>query len=192
MSTIIPKNTALLVMDYQNGIAGRMPNIDEIVVKMKRTIETARQAGITIGYVRVAFADEDYEKVPPTNKAFAGYVASRGMHADDEATQIDSRIAPKEGDIVVRKVRYGAFSTTDLDKQLRARGIDTLILAGFSTSGVVLSTVRDAADKDYAIFVLEDLTGDPKQEVHDMLMQHVFPRQAEVITSDELTKLLAL
>jgi len=191
MSTIIPEKTALLVMDYQNGIAGRMPNIDKIVVKMKQTIELARAKGLTIGYVRVAFTDEEYAKVPSTNKVFSSLTADRGMHTDDESTQIISDIAPQANDIVVRKVRIGAFSTTDLDAQLKARGIDTLILAGFSTSGVVLSTIRDAADKDYDLYVLKDLTGDRNEEVHNGLMEYVFPRQAEVITSDELTQFLA-
>ena len=72
------------------------------------------------------------------------------------------RVAPRTGDIVVRKVRVGAFSTTDLDAQLRERGVDTLILAGISTSGVVLSTVRDASDRDYRVVVLADATADPE------------------------------
>ena len=64
------------------------------------------------------------------------------MGADSPATQIDERVAPAAGDIVVRKVRVGAFGTTDLDQQLRARGVDTLVLAGISTSGVTISTLR--------------------------------------------------
>jgi nicotinamidase-related amidase len=84
----------------------------------------------------------------------------------------------------------GAFSTTDLDQQLRARGITTLILAGISTSGVVLSTIRDGADRDYRIFVLADATADFDAEVHDVLMTKIFPRQADVITVAELGEML--
>ena len=94
-------------------------------------------------------------------------------------------------DIVVRKTRVGAFSTTDLDEQRRERGIDTLILAGLSTSGVVLSTVRDAHDRDYRVFVLADLTADPDQEVHEFLIGRVFPSQAQVITSADLSGLMS-
>jgi nicotinamidase-related amidase len=92
---------------------------------------------------------------------------------------------------MVRKTRVGAFSTTDLDRRLRDRGIDTLILAGISTSGVVLSTVRDAADRDYRVFVLADGSADPDAGLHETLTEKVFPRQAHVITTTELPALLA-
>jgi nicotinamidase-related amidase len=91
---------------------------------------------------------------------------------------------------VVRKVRVGAFSTTDLDAQLRERGVDTLILAGISTSGVVLSTVRDASDRDYRVLVLADATADPEPDVHAFLTERIFPRQADVITVGDLDDLL--
>jgi nicotinamidase-related amidase len=99
-------------------------------------------------------------------------------------------VAPQHGDIIVRKTRVGAFSTTDLARQLADRGIDTLILAGISTSGVVLSTVRDASDRDYALYVLSDATADRDESVHACLIEQVFPRQADVITVSELGALL--
>lgn len=92
---------------------------------------------------------------------------------------------------MVRKTRVGAFSTTDLERQLSDRQIDTLILAGISTSGVVLSTVRDASDRDYRVLVLSDACADPDPEVHALLIAKVFPRQADVITSAQLHGLLA-
>jgi len=93
--------------------------------------------------------------------------------------------------VVVRKTRVGAFSTTDLDNQPRSRGVDTLILAGISTSGVLLSTVRDASDRDYRVFVLADVSADPEPDVHDFLIQRIFPRQADVITLADLGDLLS-
>ena len=92
---------------------------------------------------------------------------------------------------MVRKTRVGAFSTTDLDHRLRERGIHTLILAGISTSGVVLSTVREAADRDYELFVLADATADPNPDVHGFLLERIFPRQAEVITGRDLDRRLS-
>jgi nicotinamidase-related amidase len=80
----------------------------------------------------------------------------------------------------------GAFSTTDLETQLRDVGISTLILAGISTSGVVLSTLRDASDRDYQIVVLADGCPDPGPEVHSVLMRKVFPCQACVAAVAEL------
>ena len=99
--------------------------------------------------------------------------------------EIDPRIAPAEGELVVRKKRVGAFSTTDLREQLDARGIDTLVLAGVATSGVVLSTVRDAADRDYRLVVLEDGCWDSDPEVHRVLTGKVFPRGGATVTTVE-------
>jgi len=90
----------------------------------------------------------------------------------------------------VRKTRVGAFSTTDLDAQLKARSVTTLILTGISTSGVVLSTVRDAADRDYRLFVVADATADPQPDVHAMLIDKVFPGQAQVIEVADAERLL--
>ena len=112
------------------------------------------------------------------------------MSADAPGTQIDERVAPAEGDIVVRKSRVGAFGTTDLDQQLRARGIDTLILAGISTSGVTISTLLDAHDRDYRLFVLADATADPEPETHAFLIGTFFPKRATVIEVADLEGLL--
>jgi nicotinamidase-related amidase len=65
-----------------------------------------------------------------------------------------------------------------------------LLLAGLSTSGVLLSTVRDAHDRDYRVFVLADVSADPEPDVHDFLTQRIFPRQAHVITMAELESLM--
>jgi nicotinamidase-related amidase len=99
--------------------------------------------------------------------------------------------APEPADIVVRKTRVGAFSTTDLDTQLRDRNITTLILAGITTSGVVLSTLRDAHDRDYRVVVLADAGADSHSDVHDFLIEKIFPRQAQVITIAGLPALLS-
>ena len=88
-------------------------------------------------------------------------------------------------------MRVGAFGTTDLDQQLRARGVDTLVLAGISTSGVVISTLVEAHDRDYRLFVLADAIADPDAELHASLMGGYFPKRAEVIEVDDLPGLLA-
>ncbi|MEV0739635.1 isochorismatase family protein [Streptomyces sp. NPDC050549] len=90
----------------------------------------------------------------------------RGRRGEDAAPRgrldPDRQAAhPEDGDVVVRKIRHGSGSTTDLHQQLSDRGIDTLVLAGISTSGVVLSTVMDATDRDYRVLVLSDGVADP-------------------------------
>jgi nicotinamidase-related amidase len=192
LPAIDPGRTALLVMDYQAGILDRLPGADDLVALAAETISLVRGRGAQVGFVRVAFEDADYDAIPPTSMMGARVAsAGRAFHAGSPVTAIHQQVAPEPGDIVVRKTRVGAFSTTDLDKQLRDRGVDTLLLAGLSTSGVVLSTVRDAHDRDYRVFVLADLTADPEPEVHEFLTGKIFPRQAYVITTPDLAALLA-
>jgi nicotinamidase-related amidase len=187
-----PRHTALLVMDYQPGIVDSLPDPDALLDRTAGAIELARGRGATIGYVRVAFEDADYDAMPATSR-MAAVAASAGraaFHADSPTTAVHERVAPEPGDIVVRKIRVGAFSTTDLDEQLRARGITTLILAGISSSGVVLSTVRDASDRDYRLLVLADCCADREPDVHEFLVARIFTKQAQVIAGDDLPGLL--
>jgi nicotinamidase-related amidase len=141
--------------------------------------------------VRVAFDDADYDAVPPHSR-FAPILKAvgRGFHSDAPATAVHGDLAPQPGDIVVRKTRVGAFSTTDLDRQLKERGVVTLLLAGISTSGVVLSTVRDAADRDYRVVVVADACADREPAVHEFLTSKVFPAQAQVVHLADLERLL--
>jgi nicotinamidase-related amidase len=113
------------------------------------------------------------------------------LHADAPTSQIHGTLSPQPGDISVRKVRVGAFSTTDLEQQLRERGVTTLILAGISTSGVVLSTVREAMDRDYQILVLNDACADPDPQAHAFLVETLFPRHATVVDVNDLQRLFA-
>jgi nicotinamidase-related amidase len=96
------------------------------------------------------------------------------------------QVAPRSGEVIVAKRRVGAFSTTDLETILRAQGITSLVMCGIATSGVVLSTVRWAADMDYELVVVEDCCADGDDEVHRVLTQKVFPRQARVVSAQDI------
>ena len=86
---------------------------------------------------------------------------------------------------MVVKKRVSAFSGSDLEVLLRSLDVTHLVLTGIATSGVVLSTLREAADKDYRLTVLADGCLDADEEVHRVLIEKVFPRQAEVVSVDE-------
>lgn len=187
-----PSRTALLLMDLQPSILASLPDADAFLAELRRAREAARASGATIGYVRVALSEEDAAHVPAHSRFAAAAERVHEIGPDHPAVSVDPRIAPADGEIVVRKSRYGAFSTTDLHEQLQARGIDTLVLAGISTSGVVLSTARDAVDKDYRLVVLSDGTFDRDPEVHRVLTEKVYPnQQAAVVTIDELITALS-
>jgi nicotinamidase-related amidase len=192
LPSIDPRHTALLVMDYQVQLVNSLSDAEVLLSRTAGAIAFVRRHGGQIGYVRVAFEDADYAAIPSTNK-MAARVAAMGRTLSNEspAAAIHDRVAPEPGDVMVRKTRVGAFSTTDLAEQRRRRDISSLILAGVSTSGVVLSTLRDAADRDYQVFVLADACADPDPGVHEFLTQKIFPRQADVITTTELEGLLS-
>src|SRR6266699_1708911 len=185
-----PKHTALLVMDFQQGIVQRIPGLEPLLARVQRIITDVRDHGGTVAYVRVAFTEEDWAAVPPAHAIFAQVSENRMMHHEDPSTAIHDSLAPQPGDIVVRKTRVGAMSTTELDRQLRDRGIDTLVLAGISTSGVVLSTLVEATDRDYRLYVLSDGTEDPDEQARDVLLGRIFPRRAQVIDTAALRTLL--
>ena len=107
------------------------------------------------------------------------------MTISEDSSQIHDSLALRPAEPVVTKLRVSAFAGSDLEVILRSRRIDTLILTGIATSGVVLSTLREAADKDYGLIVLSDACLDADPEVHRVLMEKVFPRQADVMTVDE-------
>ena len=185
-----PSQCALLIMDYQPVVLDTLSGADKLVGHANEAIDIVRRRGGHVGFVRVAFEDGDYAIVPATNRAFSAIAAGRHLHASAAATAIHPDLQVRPGDMVVRKTRVGAFSATDLDEQLTNLGVTTLILAGLHTSGVVLSTVRDAADKDYRLILLSDCIRDSSQELHAVLMGQVFPRQADIVSVAGLYPLL--
>jgi nicotinamidase-related amidase len=189
VNPIDPERTALLLMDFQPGVLSRYP-ADAVLANAIALREAARAAGVLVGYVHVALTPEEAAAVPPSNAVFSG-MAARMAGADPAASEVDPRLGVGEEEPVFRKIRIGALSTTDLDARMRERDIDTLILAGVSTSGVVLSTVRDAADKDYRLIVVGDACSDLDDEVHRVLLEKVFPRQAEVVSTADALAVLA-
>jgi nicotinamidase-related amidase len=110
------------------------------------------------------------------------FVATGNM---EEMIRVHPDIAPLSGEITVIKRRVSAFTGSDLEVVLRAFSIEHLILSGIATGGVVLSTVREAADKDYILTVLKDCCADPDEEVHRVLTTKIFPRQADVINAED-------
>jgi nicotinamidase-related amidase len=187
LPAVDPRRTALLVMDFQPSALDYLSHIETLLDRAAAAIGAARRCGVQIVYVRFSFDDADYDRVPAHNM-MAPLIAAAGRtrHHDSPATAVHQAIAPEPDDIVVRKTRVGAFATTNLHEQLRQRGITTLILAGVSTGGLVLSTVRDAYDRDYQVWVLTDACADPDPETHRFLTDTIFPRQVHTLTVVEL------
>jgi nicotinamidase-related amidase len=177
---------ALLVMDVQRGVVERVTGPSELLGRLAHAIEAARRAEVPVIFVRVAFR-AGHPEVSARNRSFSALTSRAGTTfvEESEATQIHPGVAARADDPVVVKKRVSAFSGSDLEVLLRSLDITHLVLTGIATSGVVLSTVREAADKDYRLTVLSDGCVDPDDEVHRVLIEKVFPRQADVVSVDE-------
>jgi nicotinamidase-related amidase len=187
---LVPGATALLVMDFQDAWLATLADPDVVVAQAAAAIGWAREHEIEVAYARVTFTTADYAAVPEQNVIFNQIARPPGaLDADAPGNDIDERVAPAWTDKVVHKTRVSAFQRTDLDAWLRGMGIDTLILAGISTSGVVLSTVCDGADLDYRLVVLADACADRDPTIQQVLMEQVFPQRATVTTVAGLPEL---
>jgi nicotinamidase-related amidase len=182
--------TALLVMDMQEMIVTRLAQAGDVLTPTRAAIDAAHAAAIPVIYVVVGFRP-GYPEISPRNKSFSAVRQQQSpLSTVANAMEIHSAIAPQSTDIVVTKHRVSAFSGSDLEMILRAQDISHLVLCGIATSGVVLSTLREASDKDYQLTVLADCCFDSDEEVHRVLLSKVFPRQADVVQSEEwITKL---
>lgn len=183
MNDAVRADTALLLMDLQPGILANYADADYLP-RIRRALAAARHAGLPVIWVRVAFRD-GYPEVSADNAIFGSIRGSGRLLETTPAAQIHPELDRQPQDVVVTKRRIGAFAGSDLDVVLRGGGIRHLVLAGVSTSGVVLSTVRLAADLDYRLTVLADGCMDGDAEVHRVLTEKVFPRQATVRTIDD-------
>ncbi len=184
--------TALLIADFYEAMMTAIPHaVDRDVVG--RTValqQAARDAGLMVCYCATVFRP-GYPEIGTRNKTFGARKASGQPAVFDPLAVIHPAVAPIEGEVVVGKHRVNALYGTGLDVAMRANDVNTLIILGYATSGVVLSTVRYASDLDYNLYVVEDCCSDSDPEVHDFLTERIFPRQAEVVQSADVIAALA-
>ena len=185
--------TALLIADFYADMMTSLPHaVDRgVVAKTQAVQQAARDAGLLVCYSATVFRP-GYPEISDRNKTFSQRKASGAPAVSDPIQVIHEGVRPIEGEIVVGKHRVNALYGTDLDMSLRANNIETIVLLGYATSGVVLSTTRYAADSDYRLYIVEDCCSDSDPEVHDFLTQRIFPRQADVVQSEDVIKALAV
>lgn len=186
LSFDIPR-TALIGMDCQTGIVSiyAKPQ-EEFVDRASRALRAARDAGMLVVFVEVGFRP-GLPEVSERNKLFAA-IKTSSQHQklfEGAAGKTHPALGPEPADVVVTKHRVSAFTGTDLEMVLRARGIETLVLFGIATSGVVLSTLLEASDSDYNLVVIADCCADLDAGLHEALLSRLFPMRAEVLTAAE-------
>jgi nicotinamidase-related amidase len=161
----------------------------QVVERTQRLQHVAREAGLFLCYCATVFRP-GYVEISERNKTFSARKHSGSSPVSDPVELIHPAVRPAASEVVVGKHRVNALHGTALDLILRANARDTLLILGYATSGVVLSTIRAAADLDYRLIVVEDCCADQDADVHDFLTQRIFPRQAEVVTSSDVIQAL--
>jgi nicotinamidase-related amidase len=185
MLELDPKTTALILIDLQKGIMSHelQPYPADRVTKAGSTLaDTFRKAGAPVVLVNVGFAKDFKDALrQPVDQPFA---MPPGGFPENFSELIDGLAKP--GDILVTKRQWGAFHGTELDLQLRRRGIQTIVLGGVATNMGVESTARQAWEHGYAVVLAEDATTTFSAEMHTFAFEHIFPRLGRVAKADEI------
>lgn len=193
-----PSRAALIVIDPQHdfcsprgAMAQRfgfdMKEIGEAVPRLNELIETCRTTGVAVVWVREIFADD---KMLPNQKAIWGagddiWLIREDGHGID---WYDQMIAPRDDESVITKWQYDGFADTELHLLLQSRGIDTLLMTGFTTNVCVETTARHGYMKGYHIVLVSDCAGAPTPAEHESAVFNIGTYFGKVATSEELNK----
>ncbi|MFJ6080213.1 hydrolase [Streptomyces sp. NPDC092369] len=187
--TALDPRTALVVIDLQAGIVGAPTQPysgEEVVARTARLADAFRDRGLPVILVRVSFAADGADALSGRTEA-----AGRTGTPPEGWDRIVGELAGHEGDITVTKRNWGAFHGTDLDVQLRRRGVTQIVLTGIATSIGVESTARAAYEHGYHVTLATDAMSDLSAEAHDNSVERIFPRLGERGTTAEILELLA-
>jgi nicotinamidase-related amidase len=184
--TLDPKTTALVLIDLQNGIVGRdlVPHAAaDVVERGRKMAEAFRSKGAPVVYVRVDLNDflrlpvDEAPQIPENLPA--------------EMSEIAAGAGLTKGDLLITKRHFGAFAQTELENELKARGVDTVVLAGVVTNIGVESTARQGTGLGFAMVVVEDACSTQSAEMHKFAFQNIFPRLSRVRATDDVLQAMA-
>jgi len=203
--TLDKTNTGLILFDALHGYLHpsdprKQTFLDErnILKNLQRLLAGARRAGITTFYPSGSHAPDGsdvVERLTDTDMDL-NPIGSRGkpivphIRKDSKDAEVAAELAPAPGDVFVPKNRWNSFFETNLELQLRVRGIDTIVIAGGSTDVGIAATVFAARDMDLGIVVIRDACYSMRGENNAFFMERVFPRMGRVMTVDEAVKLM--
>ncbi|MFD4482932.1 isochorismatase family protein [Streptomyces sp. NPDC058471] len=180
-ATTLDPTTALVLVDLQKGITA-LPTAHpsaEIVERSARLADAFRERGLPVVLVRVTGGAPGRTEGP-----------ARGGEVPADWADLVPELGRRDSDIVVTKQQWGAFYGTDLDLQLRRRGVTQVVVAGIATSIGVESTARAAHEHGYHVTVAVDAVTDMDAEAHRNSLEKIFPRLGETDTADAIVKLL--
>ena len=184
--TLDKSTTALLIADFYADMMNSIPHAIErgVVAKTQEIQQVARDAGVMVCYSQPCFAQVIRKSATGIRLSASEGVGPAGCKRS--VAGYPSSGQANRGRSSCRKHRVNAMFGTDLEMALRANNIETVVMLGYATSGVVLSTTRYAADADFRLIIVEDCCSDQDPEVHDFLTQRIFPRQADVVSAADV------
>jgi nicotinamidase-related amidase len=180
--TTLDPNTALIVIDLQKGIVtGNFVHpIAEVIDRTRALIDVFRAKNLPVVLVNVAGRPSGRTEQGPRSN----------LTLSDGWTDLLPQLDQQAGDIVVTKRSWGAFATTDLEHQLKARGITQVVVTGVATSVGVEATARQAYEQGFNVTLALDAMTDMREEAHEYSIRNVFPRLGETGSTQEIISLL--
>ena len=181
-----PKQTALVLIDLQKGVLSRQTaphSAADVLARSVRLANAFRKAGGLVVLVHVSFSPDGADALKQPTDA-----GPMGGARDADWDVISPELGPGEGDIVITKRQWGAFYGTQLDMQLRRRGIETIVIGGIATNFGVESTARDAYEHGYAVVFVEDAMAGLSESAHSFAISNIFPRLGRVRSTEEVLK----
>ena len=184
---IAPKHTALIVMHYQTDILELFSSVaPTLLVNTRKLCDAARAKGVGVYFANLRFSP-GYPEVSPLNKNGQG-IKQLGLFVDDQPSP---ELGRQANEPLVIAHRASVFFGTDFEARLCAHGIDSLIMVGIASTGVVLSSVAYASDADFRLYTVKDCCYDPDQVVHDHLFSTAFESRTTVLSLADALRLLA-
>lgn len=196
-----PARTALIVVDIQNDFAGPSGLLKRVGVDMalpsaaidriEELIPAARSAGATIAFMRVVTTPETDSDALKALYARKGRPGGQAICRADDGGADYYRVSPQPGDIEIAKLLFDSFHGTDLEAQLRARGIDTLLMTGVATDCCVDTTARAAFHRGFHVFIVSDACASYEQDLHDATLKVLHKNCALLTTADAVLATLS-
>jgi len=184
-----PHTTALVVVDLQRGIVARPAaphSATDVIARAAVLARACRERGALVVLVRVAFSPSMRDRLaPPADTPAPAGPVPAGFG------DLVPELAQGPNDVVITKRQWGAFYGTDLDLQLRRRGVRTLLMTGIATNFGVESTARDAWERAYHLVFVEDAMTTATEEMHRFPVANIFPRLGRVRAAADVLAALA-
>lgn len=184
---IVPAQTALVVMHYQTDILGLFPSVaSALLANTRRLCDAARAKGVGVYFANLRFS-AGYPEVSALNKNGQG-IKQLGLFIDDQTAP---ELGQQANEPLISAHRASVFFGTGLEARLAAQGVDSLIMVGIASTGVVLSSVAYASDADFRLYTVKDCCYDQDQVVHEHLFSTAFDSRTTVLSLADALLLLA-